>query len=183
MMDRLMSRADEEGVDNITPMLSAWPLVDSDRRFDIVISTLCPGSSSPESIMRMEELSNGPCIIITWHRNHGDDMLSEVRSILGLPDPLLNRGNGKAYGWLVENGREAEMYTLEGPVHYDADPEDMISDVVRDLGTDVDENTYHMISQCVYRHVVNGRFRIDVMNSIDVIIWNEHGCRNRDDTA
>ncbi len=173
-MDRLMSNAEMEGVGNIVPILSAWPMVDTDRRFDMVISTLCPGSSSPESIQRMEELSKGPCVIITWHRNHGDDVLSEVRSVLGLPDPLLNRGLGKAHAWLTENGREAETYTLEEDMHYDLDPQIVISDIVRDLGVDIDDDVSHTISECVNRHVTDGRFRMDAVNSLDIILWNLH---------
>ena len=172
MMNRLMSDAGSSGIDNIIPIVSAWPSIDTDRRFDVVISPLCPGSSSSGSIQRMEELSEGPCAIVTWHRNHGDDLLSEVRSLLGLLDPLLNRGTGKAYRWLKENGRDAEAYTLEEDVHYEDDPQEIISSIIHDLDIAIDDDISEMISQCVSRHVIDGRFVMDAVNSLDVILWN-----------
>ena len=57
MLDRLMASASYRGISNITPLLQDWGTYSTDSPFNICMASLCPGTGSPESILRMESVS------------------------------------------------------------------------------------------------------------------------------
>ena len=83
MLDRLMASASERGIGNITPLLQDWGTYRTYVPFTTCMASLCPGTGTSESILRMESVSSHGCVIVSWLENHGDDLTAQVWQALG----------------------------------------------------------------------------------------------------
>lgn len=100
------------------------------------------------------------------------DPVSETRRLLGIDDPLLERGKGRTQRWLEENGRNIQVDTFEDTIHYEVPVEDMIARIVNDIGQMEDMNLVEDAAmESIEPFITEGRFVMDAVNQLDLIIW------------
>ena len=109
MLSRLSAEASVRGMDNITCVLNDWNSYVPDMGFDACIATLCPGSGSPESTLRMEASARRSCILVSWVVNHGDDLNSEIWKRLGKDYGYGFRRSTEVQDRLKESGRDPHV--------------------------------------------------------------------------
>ena len=82
MLERLKEQCREQDVSNIETVGSSWEVFDTDERFDLVFSSLCPALNNPASILRMASYSKRGCAYIS-SAFHGDGMEIDAWRRLG----------------------------------------------------------------------------------------------------
>jgi len=83
MMKRMMTEAKKNGIWNIRYITSDFFELDLDERFDLVISSLCPGTGTAEGLRVMESFSMRHCMYVMWIKNCWDDIHAEMWKHLG----------------------------------------------------------------------------------------------------
>lgn len=80
MLKCLSETVSEKGIANITPLRADWDTFSPERTYNTVFTSLCPPTNNPESILKMNSLSDGNCVYVSsmgnddsphvkiWHR-------------------------------------------------------------------------------------------------------------------
>jgi len=126
MLDRLMSSASARGITNIERFVKDWETYVPSKGYDTCISTLCPGTGSPESIRRMEATARRSCALVSWVRNHGDDLNARIWKELGKDYGYGFRASTAVQDWLADNGRAPEVEFFRTEVKADLHIDDII---------------------------------------------------------
>ena len=121
---RMLERLKATGCD-AECLLRDWNSYVPDRRFDCCIASLCPGSGSPESLMRMEACAPDR-ILVSWVENHGDDIAEMVWRALGKDEDFSARRSETARDWLAANGRDPFVEYFETRIVADIDVDDIV---------------------------------------------------------
>ena len=127
MLDRLTALASDAGVHNLVRLDMDWNDVSSEKVYDTCIATLCPGTGSPASIVRMETASRHWCVLVSWVENHGDDLHADVWKRLGKDYGYGARLRSPAMEWLSSNGRAAVEEVFHTVVEADIPVEDLVA--------------------------------------------------------
>ena len=168
MLDRLSASASLQGIPNITPVLGDWNSFDPPGEYGLCIATLCPGSGSPDSIMRMERASDGWCALVSWEINHGDDMTEMVWKRLGKDYDFSVRKSTRAFDWLKDNGRDPMMERFHARIVTDIPVDELAareSEVFSAYGVDSDVDG-------IVRDLVGGdSLHFNNVNTMRLIVW------------
>ena len=111
MMKRLMTDAKKNGIWNIRYITSDFFKLDLGQKFDLVISSLCPGTGTAEGLKVMESFSLRHCMYIMWSKNCWDDIHAEMWRRLGKDYSFDARSKDIVTPQLIKMGRSPE--TLE----------------------------------------------------------------------
>ena len=173
MLDRLMASASERGIGNITPLLQDWGTYRTDVPFTTCMASLCPGTGTSESILRMESVSSHGCVIVSWLENHGDDLTSQVWQALGKDYGFGFRSSNPALDWLRENGRDPDYDVLETRIVVDIRVDDLVEkerSAFRAYGVGVDVEP---IVRSILEPEIDGDvIHYDRVNRMKLIRWN-----------
>lgn len=170
MLDRLIASASSENIRNITPLLSDWTVFTPTVRYSVCMSSLCPGTGSPESLQKMESVSKDGCVIVSWLENHGDDLTSDIWHELGKEYGFDFRRNNPAFEWLKDNGRNPAYEVLETRITAEFRLDDLIEKeraAFRAYGVETD-------IEPIVRKLVdsdNGIVHYDAINRMKLITW------------
>ena len=173
MLDRLMASASERGIGNITPLLQDWGTYRTDVPFTTCMASLCPGTGTSESILRMESVSSHGCVIVSWLENHGDDLTAQVWQALGKDYGFGFRSSNPALDWLRENGRDPDYDVLETRIVADILVDDLVEkerSAFRAYGVGVDVEP---IVRSILEPEIDGDvIHYDRVNRMKLIRWN-----------
>ncbi len=171
MIEKLSERSSAEGLDNITCVQSDFSRFTSDKRFDLVISTICPGTASLEGLRLMESHSNGPCCHAMWYRNALDDLNAEIWHNLGYDYSYDGRKKSIASENLRRMGRGHTVRMYDTDVVLDVPLETFMarerkSFVLHGIG-DVGEAVMDVIDP----FLCDGTVHLELENRMRVITW------------
>ncbi len=170
MLSRLMGNASEAGLDNIVPLLCDWNLYEPEPH-DLCISTLAP-TGSPESIMRMESSSEGWCASVSWITNEGDELTARIWEALGKDYGFDARRSSPTFDWLLDNGRNPVMETMETRVRIEILMESLIEkERVAFRAYGVSEDVGPIVEELMSPHEKDGIVSTDERNSMRLIYW------------
>ena len=65
MIERLKEECSAQSCNNVRGIVEQWETFDTDERYDIVFSSLCPPLNNPESLLKMESYSSDLCIYVS----------------------------------------------------------------------------------------------------------------------
>lgn len=119
MLQRLKDSAEARGLTNIERYLKDWNTYEPAKGYDACIATLCPGSGTPDSIARMEGTARNYCILVSWVRNHGDDLNADIWKYLGKDYGYDFRGSTQVEDWLKDNGRDPQVEFFDTTIDED----------------------------------------------------------------
>ena len=119
MLKRLKAEAVSRGIGNIECFLKDWGEYVPKKGYDACIATLCPGSGTPESIVRMEGAARRSCTLVSWVDNHGDDLNSMIWNELGKDYGYGFRHSTQVEDWLAHNGRDPLVEFFDADVSMD----------------------------------------------------------------
>lgn len=170
MLDRLTASAASEGIRNITPLLSDWTVFSPINRYSVCMSSLCPGTGTPESLQKMESVSKNGCVLVSWLENHGDDLTSDIWHELGKEYGFDFRRNNPALEWLKDNGRNPAYEVFETHITAELSLDGLIErerSAFRAYGVETD-------IEPIVRKLVdsdNGIVHYDATNRMKLITW------------
>lgn len=170
MLDRLVTSASSENIRNITPLLSDWTVFSPTTRYSVCMSSLCPGTGSPESLQKMESISKDGCVMVSWLENHGDDLTSDIWHELGKEYGFDFRKNNPALEWLKDNGRKPIYEIFETHITAEFRLNDLIEKeraAFRAYGIETD-------IEPIVRKLVdsdNGIVHYNATNRMKLIVW------------
>ena len=83
-LDVLKDRAGQCGIRNIQCVCDLWESFQTEARYDLVFSSMCPAICNPEELRRMEALSRRDCCLITVMRGSTDKHRGAMMAQLGI---------------------------------------------------------------------------------------------------
>lgn len=176
MLERLMASAMERGIDNIAPLLQDWGTYSVETPFTTCMASLCPGTGTPESILRMEAVSSRGCVIVSWLENHGDDLTSQVWQVLGKDYGFGFRSSNPALDWLRENGRDPDYDVLETRIVADIPVEDLVAKERSAFRAyRVSEDVAPIVRSILEPDIDGGVIHYDRVNRMKLIRWMPNG--------
>lgn len=173
MLERLKGSAEEMGLKNISYLNKDFKDLPKDR-YDSVISSLCPGTGSLDSLRKMDSLSNGHCVYIMWTENHLDNLNSEIWRELGKDYSFEGRKSSKAVENLVSVTDKFKVMEFYDDIEFSIPQDKLELRLKRSfeaLGVDTGEAIHVVLSSKCENGIFEGRWR----NSIRVIVWNSTG--------
>ncbi|MDR0198780.1 MAG: class I SAM-dependent methyltransferase [Methanomassiliicoccaceae archaeon] len=177
MMGRMITDAGRSGIGNIMGIVSDFFELCTDRRFDLVMATLCPGTGTPEGILRMGSLSRGYCVHIMWIRNCWDDIHARIWRALGKEYSFDGRRTDAVSEYLKDTGNDPEVLEFRDRVELsmpfgDAVRRESASFAAYGLGAaEVSEAVENVLSEMRCGETL----RYDGDNAMRVIIWRPGG--------
>lgn len=172
MLDRLFDTAKKEGVDNLERIEADWNVYETERKWDTVVSALCSSLGTPGSIDRMDSLSKGNCVIISWIENHGDELQSEIWSKLGKNYSYKKRRTDDIVNILKSSGRKIESREFSEEIKIEMPVEEVIR---RQTGTfsvfGLEKEAQAAAKEILAHRSVNGIYRYQAVNSLRATVW------------
>lgn len=172
MLRRLMSKASESGIGNIVPVEADWNSYEDDSEYGCCIATLCPGSGSRESVARMEKLSNGSCVLVSWTCNHGDDLNAQIWKALGKDYGYGFRGSTEVQDRLSSEGRDVKIELFQTDIEMDIPVEELVAKEVSSFkayGNDVDVSD--IVRSILEPDADDGIVHFKATNEMKLIYW------------
>ncbi len=109
MLDRMVASMKSSGLSNFERFHTDWREYKPRKGYDFCISSLCPGSSEPESLLRMEGASRRSCAVVSWEDRGGNSLVQILSDNSDLDWGLPREDPFAAGRWLSENGRKPEI--------------------------------------------------------------------------
>ncbi|HKM14067.1 MAG TPA: class I SAM-dependent methyltransferase [Candidatus Methanomethylophilaceae archaeon] len=172
MLDRLFATAKKEGINNLERMETDWNTYNTERRWDTVVSALCSGLGTPESIDRMDSLSKGNCVIISWVENHGDDIQSEIWSKLGKDYSYRKRSTNDIVNMLESSGRKVVTREFSDEIKIEIPVEEAIRKQTGTFSVFGLEKEARVAAEEVLAHYsVDGLYKYEAVNTLRATVW------------
>ncbi|MEA4978178.1 MAG: class I SAM-dependent methyltransferase [Methanomassiliicoccaceae archaeon] len=172
MMDRLFASADAEGINNLERIQADWNSFASERSWDTVLSALCSGSGTPDSIDRMDSFATRHCVMISWIENHGDDLQSEIWSKLGREYSYRSRTTNDIVKTLERTGRLPETHTFSAEISIDMSVEEAVRSQTKTFSVfGLEEEAVAVTREILEKRSVDGIYRFRAVNRLLVTVW------------
>jgi SAM-dependent methyltransferase len=177
MMERMMTDADRLNIKNIKGIVSDFFKLDTGRRFDLVMATLCPGTGTPEGIGKMSSLSKGYCVHIMWIRNCWDEIHAEIWRALGKEYSFDGRRTDPVSEYLKSIGEDPRVLEFTTEVELSMPFGDTVR---REIGSFAAYGLGEAEVSGAVENVLSGMRSGDVLrymgnNAMRVIIWRPGG--------
>lgn len=158
MLGRLEEQCREQGVSNVETIGSSWEDFDTDERFDLVFSSLCPALNDPVSILRMASYSKRGCAYISSAFHEGGMEIDAWRrlgrdiSFRGLDTRLPCR-------FLELSGMEPELEFFSSASEHDCSIDEAESMLESKMGkyVPITDDVREAISEAVNGRATDGR--------------------------
>ncbi len=172
MLDRLFATAKTKGIDNLERIEADWNTYETERQWDTVASTLCSGLGTLGSIEHMDRLSKGNCVIISWVKNHGDDLQSEIWSKLGKNYSYRKRSTDAIKNILETSGRKIQSREFSDDIKIEIPVEEAIR---KHTGTfsvfGLEREARTAAGEILAHHSTDGIYRYSAVNTLRATVW------------
>ena len=172
MISRLNDSFRSEGIGNIVTQVAYWEEFDTDERYDVVFSSLCPALNNPESIIRMEKYSRGHCVYIS-SANPGPGLSLEVWRRLGKNCSFWGYDTHYPYEFLRMMGRDPSVRFYRNTILYERPVDEAIAMQERYIGKyrEVDDRVRSLIRDVVLENEYGGVVRETKTLTLGLLTW------------
>ena len=169
MLDRIVSK----GIGNVRCIKSDWETFDTDERFDVVFSSLCPALNNPEGILKMESFSKRHCAYVSSMNDDTGTLRRDLWKEFGKDYTMNGYDTRYPYTFLKENGREPTLDIFETITPYEIGYEEAISKEIEYFSfyMDISEKRRFIIEDMVKRHTVSGKVRFEGRKRLGLLCW------------
>ncbi len=172
MLNRLFDTAEKLNVKNLRRTDADWNTFEADRKWDSVVSTLCSGIGSPESLKRMESCSSGCCAIVSWIRNNGDDLQSEIWSELGEEYSYRKRSTDNIIEKLTDAGRTPEWKEFRSEISIEMPVNEIVRKQTRTFSVfGLEAAAKEAAERILNERFPDGIYRFNAVNEIRTTVW------------
>lgn len=170
----MLGRIIGKGIPNVTCIRSDWETFDTEERFDVVFSSLCPALNDPEGILKMESFSRGYCAYVSSMNDDTGSLRRDIWKAFGKDYTMNGYDTRYPYTFLKENGREPVLEVFEDISPYDIEYEEAVRKETEAFSFyfDVDEKKRSIIEETVRRHTVDGKVHFEGKKRLGLLYWN-----------
>jgi len=173
MLKRLKDRMDSEGVTNLETVNGDWDSFDSGRKWDVVAATLCSFLGTPDSLDKMDSLAVKHCVMVSWIRNHNDDLQDEIWAELGKEYSFSERTTDRITEILESTGRTFENREFEDRIRTRIPVAEAVK---RNASTfsvfGLEDKAGKIAERIIKERSTDGIYALDVTNALRVTVWN-----------
>jgi SAM-dependent methyltransferase len=172
MLARLQNDATEHGTENMDYVNSDFKDLSEDRKSDVVVSALCPGTGTEESVRLMESLAFDYCVHIMWLENQWDNVQSEMWKGLGKDYSYSVRNTKTITDVLDRSNRDYHVEEFVCNVESESDLESAVAKGVRTFGQfDIKEDPEPSVRNALKPYAYNGTVRFSWTNRMRLLYW------------
>ena len=172
MLDRLFASAGDLGYTNMERFHMNWSDYTPRKGYDFCFASLLPGSSTDESMRRMEATARRGCAVLSWERLHWDDVTSAVARNLGIERPGPRRGTDFFEEWLADNRRDFSLERFPITLLRTIPLKDAIDgEVARFRAFGVTEGVEEAVRAALDPYIEDDTDRMDVENVLRMVRW------------
>lgn len=173
MLSRLSALAKSRQIDNIELLNSDWNSFDTDRTWNNVAATLCSFLGTPESLDKMDSFAEERCIMVSWVRNHGDDLQNEIWSKLGEEYSFTKRNTDNLSKTLRQSGREFEIKKFSDRIRIELPIEEAVKRNAHTYSAfGLEEEAEAVIRKILEQYSEDSVYVFDAVNVLRVTVWN-----------
>lgn len=129
MLSELTKAMERSRIGNIVPVECDWETGSIEGRYDVVMTSLCPPTNTPESLMKMESVSKGKCVYIS-SINESASTHVRIWNGLGKDYSFAGYNTQYPYEYLRGLGRDAVLRTYAQVNHIDVPYETALNDEI-----------------------------------------------------
>lgn len=169
MLDCLIRK----GVANITCVRAEWESFDTDDRYDVVFSSLCPALNNPESLLKMESFSRSFCVYVSSMNDDRNSLRTKIWRAIGKDYTMNGYDTRYPFEYLRSIGREPTLDIFEKEEPFDMEEGDVLKKEIENLSTytDVNEDTFCKVRQIVEDNSVDGVIHYDGRKRLGLLCW------------
>lgn len=172
MLDRLFVSARKESITNLERIDADWNVFTGIRKWDVIASSLCSGLGGLESLDKMDSLSDGHCVMISWIENKGDELQSDIWSELGRNVSYSERGTDDIVEKLEYSGRDAKIREFSDYIKIEMPLEDAIRKSTKTFSVfGLEREARKAAEKILVSRSADGIYRFEATNSIRVSVW------------
>lgn|GEM_PF-857164 len=172
MLGRLEKQCREQGISNIETVGSSWKDFNTNERFDLVFSSLCPALNNPDSILRMASYSKRNCAYIS-SAFHEDGMEIDAWRRLGRDISFKGLDTRFPHGFLKINGMEPELEFFSSTSEHSCTVDEAESMLASRMGSHVhvSEEVREAISEAVNGRATDGMIVESRKLTLGLLTW------------
>ena len=172
MLDRLFASAGEMGITNMERFHKNWSDYTPRKGYDFCFASLLPGSSTDESMRRMEATARRGCAVLAWERLHWDDITAAVSRNLGIGRPGPRRGTEFFEEWLADNRRDVSLERFPITLLRTMPLESAVgSEVAKFRAFGITDGVEEAVRKALDPYTEDGTVRMDVENVLRMVRW------------
>ena len=158
--------------ENITTVHSVWEEFTTDRKFDLVFSSMCPAIYDTESFDRMEAMCRGRCAYVSASRLK-DDIDSTIWKYLGYSFSYGGIPYEYPYRYLKSKGRKPVLKKYFKRFPFEADPIELLKDRLEYFSrfTEMDEAAVDAITGIIESATSGGTVKESRESQITLMVW------------
>lgn len=173
MLNRLSVLAKHENIENIELLNTDWNSFDSRKKWDVVAATLCSFLGTPESLDKMDSFAEGRCFMVSWVKNHGDDLQNKIWAKLGKEYSFTERNTDNLSETLQNSGREFEIKEFSDRIHIELPIGEVVKRNAHTYSAfGLEKEAAAAIKEILGQCSENGIYVSDAVNTLQVAVWN-----------
>ena len=172
MLNRLLAERDWNNVKNISVKLEDWRDRVSRKTHDVVFTSLCPPTNTPESILKMENCALKECVYIS-SANKDPVLSKDLWKRLGKNYSFEGYNTRYPFEFLKECGRNPSLKMFSDEIVTDRSLEEAVQDEIKRLSvyTKVDEETQKIIMDVYSDHAEDSRIIVKSKLNLGLLTW------------
>jgi len=172
MIRRLESECLANKIDNVKAILEDWERYETDSRFDLAFTSLCPPMNTPESIMKMETCAREHCIYVS-SMNDNSEIISRIWKALGKNYSYAGYNTRYPYDFLKIIGRSPKLRELSQDQVVDIPLDEAIDNEVKRMLPFVEttEEVRKTIAEIMTDYAEGPRFMIRSKMKVGLLTW------------
>lgn len=172
MLERLEEKAESGRINNIETVNGDWNSFDPGRKWDVVAATLCSFMGTPESLDKMDSVADKHCVMVSWVRNHDDDLQNEIWAGLGKEYSFAERNTDKILETLKSTGRAFENRMFSDRVRTELPVEEAVNrNAVTYSAFGLEEEARRIAERIIEERSINGVYVLEAENTLRVTVW------------
>ena len=159
---------------NVKQIRSEWESFDTDEKFDLVFSSLCPAVRDPETLLKMEKFSDGYCADVSFVIDGKISLRNKVWMALG-KEPHLSYWYDIRFPFelLKKMGRKPTLDIFKEGRPYVLEKEKVVSSELENLSyyMKIDDKIRTMVEGVVEEMSIDGLVHFEGKTELGLICW------------
>ncbi|MDR3206567.1 MAG: class I SAM-dependent methyltransferase [Candidatus Methanoplasma sp.] len=177
MLNRLMERCGECGMDNVSCVAADWEDYSSDARCGVAFSSLCPPLNCPENLLKMEDHAVEWCVYASSMTDDRGSVHMDIWKEFGRDYTFNGYNTEYPYRYLSFAGRDPELTVFEVHEPFEQPAEETVSFETKKFSAYefTGAEAESVIRKVVERHSKDGMVRFEGIKRIGLLKWRPPG--------
>ena len=164
----------KKNLSNVSFVKTEWETYESDEKYDLVFSSLCPAVKDPETVLKMESFSKRFCADVSFVIDGSISLRNKVWMAIGRePHASYWYDIRFPYELLKRSGRKPTLDIFERKDPFDIEKEKVIKSELENLSyyMEIDKDIREKVEKTVEENSVNGMVHFEGKSRLGLICW------------